>query len=180
MNRLISVSTPDDIFPAYRDTPIGNLLTYHNLNGCLDSYSEAQVLISMCMDNRVRLRIPDNFAYILRAGGATLRYSEFKVSYATAIGGINSIAIIGHNNCGMMNLMSRKELFVQGLVEKAGWDRQVAEGHFLHYAPMFETGNEIDFVLSEAKRTRSRYPKTQVAPLLYQMEDNLLYLIQEP
>lgn len=179
MNRLVSVSTADDIFPGYRDTPVGFLLEYHNLNCSLDSYSKARMLISMCMDNRKRLRIPDNFAYIIRTGGANLRYSEFNVSYAIAVGGVNSIAIIGHNNCGMVNLISRKESFVQGLVEKAGWDRQWAEEHFMHFAPMFEIGNEIDFVLSEVKRLRLRYPKTQVAPLLYQVEDNLLYLIRE-
>jgi carbonic anhydrase len=44
---------------------------------------------------------------------------------------------------------------------------------------MFEIGNEIDFVLSEAKRLRTRYPKVQVAPLLYKVEDNLLYQINE-
>jgi len=180
MNRLISISTADDIIPKYRETPVGLLLAYHNLNRSLDGYASARILISMCMDHRVRLRIPDNFAYILRTGGANLMYSEFKVSYAIAVGGVNSIAIIGHNNCGMMNLMARKESFVQGLVENAGWDSQEAEDHFMHFAPMFEIGNEIDFVLSEAKRLRVRYPKTQVTPLLYQVEDNLLYLIQEP
>ena len=40
----------------------------------------------MCMDNRKHLHIPDNFAFIIRSGGANLRYSEFKVSYAIAVG----------------------------------------------------------------------------------------------
>ena len=44
---------------------------------------------------------------------------------------------------------------------------------------MFEIGNEIDFVLSEVKRLRSDYPGVQVAPMLYRVEDNLLYLIRE-
>jgi carbonic anhydrase len=179
MNRLISVSTSDDISPEYRDTPIGLLLEYHNLNRAHDNYTQARLLIGMCMDNRKHLRIPDNFAYVIRTGGANLRYSEFKVSYAIAVGSVDSIALIGHNNCAMVNLMSRKEPFVQGLVEKAGWDSQWAEEHFMHYAPMFEIGNEIDFVLSEAKRLRLRYPKTEVVPLVYQVEDNLLYLIRK-
>ena len=34
----------------------------------------------MCMDNRKQLRLPDNFAYILRTGGGNIRYSEFKIS----------------------------------------------------------------------------------------------------
>jgi carbonic anhydrase len=179
MNRLIPVSTTADIFPEYRDTPVGLLLEYHNLNRPLVPYTQAQLLIGMCMDNRKHLRLPDNFAFIIRAGGANLRYSEFKVSYAIAVGGVKSIALIGHNHCGMVNLMSKKEIFIRGLVEQAGWERQWAEEHFLHFAPMFEIGNEIDFVLSEAKRLRLRYPRIQIAPLLYRVENNLLYLIKE-
>jgi carbonic anhydrase len=131
------------------------------------------------MDNRKHLHIPDNFAFIIRAGGANLRYSEFKVSYAIGVGGVRCLALIGHNQCGMVNLAARKEQFVRGLVETAGWGQKSAEEHFLQFAPMFEIGNEIDFVLSEVRRLRLRYPKILVAPLLYRVEDNLLYLIQE-
>ena len=179
MNRLVSIKTIDDIFPEYRQTPVGELLAYHNLNQPFASYTRAQLLIGMCMDNRKHLQIPDNFAYIIRAGGANLRYSEFKVSYAIAVGGVKAIALIGHTQCGMVNLIARRELFIQGLVDNAGWEREWAEQHFMHFAPMFEIGNEVDFVLSEAKRLRLRYPKIQVAPLMYQVEDNLLYLVRE-
>jgi carbonic anhydrase len=179
MNRLVAVSTVDDIYPEYRNTPIGFLLEYHNLDRPLDPYTSAQLLIGMCMDNRKHLRIPDNFAFIIRAGGANLRYSEFKVSYAIAVGGVIAIALIGHTQCGMVNLMARRDQFIQGLVDNAGWSRDWAEEHFMHFAPMFEIGNEVDFVLSEAKRLRLRYPKIQVAPLMYRVEDNLLYLLKE-
>jgi len=131
------------------------------------------------MDNRKHLHIPDNFAFIIRSGGGNLRYSEFKVSYAIAIGGVMNIALIAHNHCGMVNLFSRKKAFVQGLVEKAGWNPEWAEEHFMNFAPMFEIGNEIDFVIIEAKRLRLRYPKICIAPLFYRIEDNLLYLIKE-
>jgi len=179
MKRLIPVSMKNEIFPEYRNTPIELLLEYHNLGTDYGTYSQAQLLIGMCMDNRKHLHIPDNFAYIIRAGGANLRYSEFKVSYAIAVGGVKCIALIGHNQCGMVNLAARKEAFIQGLIENAGWEPESAEQHFLHFAPMFEIGNEVDFVLSEAKRLRLRYPKIQVAPLLYKVEDNLLYQIRE-
>src|SRR5512135_2079146 len=96
MNRLIAVKTTEDIFPEYRDTPVGYLLEYHNLHRQFDTYLKAQILIGMCMDNRKHLRIPDNFAYIIRAGGANLRYSEFKVSYAIAVGNVRCIALLGH------------------------------------------------------------------------------------
>jgi carbonic anhydrase len=179
MNRLISVLSKEDIFPEHRDTPVGNLLEYHNLNQEYETYTQAQLLIGMCMDNRKHLRIPDNFAYIIRAGGANLRYSEFKVSYAIAVGGVQHLALIGHTHCGMVNLMARRAAFIDGLVTNAGWERDFAEEHFNNYAPMFEIGNEIDFVLSEAQRLRLRYPKIQVAPLMYKVEDNLLYQVRE-
>ena len=131
------------------------------------------------MDNRKHLTIPDNFAYIIRSGGGNLRYSEFKVSYAISVGEVKAIALIAHNNCGMVNLYSRKTEFINGLVNNGGWERTWAEEHFLHFAPMYEIGNEIDFVLSEAKRIRLRYPKISVAPLYYKLEDNKLYMIQE-
>lgn len=179
MNRLVSVSKSEDIFPAYRDTPIGQLLEYHNLQRAYDSYSRAQMLIGMCMDNRKHLHIPDNFAYIIRAGGANLRHSEFKVSYAIAVGGARAIALIGHDQCGMVNLEERRELFVSGLVENAGWDRTRAEEHFEQFAPTFEIENEVDFVLSEAVRLRGLYPKIQVAPMIYLVGDGLLYQVPE-
>jgi carbonic anhydrase len=179
MDRLSPVKLKEDIFPQYRDTPVGHLLAYHNLNREYETYTQAQLLVGMCMDHRKHLHIPDNFSYIIRAGGANLRHSEFKVSYAIAVGGVKSIALIGHNNCGMVNLVERREKFIQGLVENAGWEKDKAEQHFNQFAPMFEIENEIDFILSETQRLRLRYPKIQVAPLLYIVEDNLLYQIKE-
>jgi carbonic anhydrase len=179
MNRLLSIASPVDIPEQYRDTPVGRLLEYHNLGRPHDAYTNAQMLIGMCMDNRKHLHIPDNFAYIIRTGGANLRYSEFKVSYAIGVGGVRCLVLIGHNNCGMVNLIARKDQFVQGLMDAAGWQPESAEEHFFHFAAMFEIGNEVDFTLSEVKRLRLRYPRILVAPLLYRVEDNLLYLIDE-
>lgn len=177
--KLISITSQEDIPEKYKNTSIGSLLEYHNLNKPHDSYANAQLLIGMCMDNRKHLHIPDNFAFIIRAGGANLRYSEFKVSYAIGIAHVPCIALIGHNNCGMVNLNSRKDQFIKGLTEVAGWEEKAAEEHFFHFAPMFEISNEINFILSEVKRLRLKYPKILIAPLLYRVEDNLLYLIQE-
>jgi carbonic anhydrase len=127
MQRLRTVASVQDIPADYQGTPLGLLLEYHNLQRALDAYTQAQLLIGMCMDHRKQLRIPENFAYILRAGGANLRYSEFKVSYAIAVGGVGHIALIGHTNCGMVNLMARRETFIERLVERAGWDQEWAE-----------------------------------------------------
>lgn len=179
MNRLISVANKQDIPVNYQNTPIGLLLEYHNLNLNFETYSNAQLLIGMCMDNRKHLHIPDNFAFIIRTGGANLRYSEFKVSFAIAVGGVTHIALIGHSNCGMVNLASKKIQFIEKLSENGGWTLEQAEEHFNNYAPMFEINNEIDFILSETSRLRLRYPKVLIAPMYYKVEDNLLYLIRE-
>ena len=179
MEKLLAITSTDDILPEYRQTPVGQLLEYHNLNRPPDVYDKARLLIGMCMDNRKHLHIPDNFAFIIRSGGANLRYSEFKVSYAIGVGKVSHIALIGHNNCGMVNLISRKNEFIDGLVTSAGWERDRAEEHFFHFAPMFEIGSETDFILSETKRLRLRYPKIMIAPLFYLVEDSKLYFIKE-
>ncbi len=179
MNDLIPIRNEEDIPLRYRDTPIGRLLRYNNLNAPLDTYTNAELLVGMCMDHRKHLRIPDNFSYIIRSGGANLRFSEFKVSYAIAVGGAKAIALIGHDHCGMVNLAARKDVFIDNLVADAGWTREQAEHQFESFAPLFEIGNEIDFVRSEVIRLRKTYPKILVAPLLYLVEDNQLYLISE-
>ncbi|WP_321321810.1 carbonic anhydrase [Labilibaculum sp.] len=179
MNRLLPVNCIEDILPEYRHTPIGLLLEFHNLKLPFATYTEAQLLVGMCMDNRKHLHIPENFSYIIRSGGANLRYSEFKVSYAISVGKIKHIALIGHDNCGMVNLHSRKDEFIRGLVGTAGWTAERAEEHFTNFAPMFEIGNEIEFVVTEAKRLRVKYPKITVAPLFYHVETNRLSIVEE-
>lgn len=176
-HKIKPIIAKKDIPQAYRHTPIGSLFEYHNLKRPFDSYNQAKILIGMCMDNRKHLHIPDNFAYIIRSGGANLRYSEFKVSYAIAVGGVKHIALIAHNHCAMVNLIARKKEFIEGLVSRAGWTRQAAEEHFMNLALMHEIGDEIDFILSESARLKKRYPKIMVAPLYYRVEDNLLYCI---
>jgi carbonic anhydrase len=179
MNNLVPVNSKEDILMEYLNTPVGLLFEYHNLNRPYDSFDTAQLLVGMCMDNRKQLHIPENFAYIIRSGGANLRYSEFKVSYAISVGRVSHIVLIGHNNCGMVNLVARQSDFVRGLIENAGWEKDKAEEHFMHFAPMFEIGNEVDFILGETKRLRLRYPKVTIAPLYYVVDDNKLYFISE-
>ncbi|HEX5625432.1 MAG TPA: carbonic anhydrase [Saprospiraceae bacterium] len=176
---LLKMSHTSQIPEVYQNTPIGDLIEYHNLGKPFAQYQRAEMLIGMCMDNRKHLNIPDNFSYIIRSGGANLRYSEFRVSYAIGVGDVQHLALIGHNNCGMVNLMARKELFIDGLIRNAGWTKEEAEDHFYHYEPIHEIGNEVHFILSETKRLRLRYPKIMIAPFMYLVEDNLLYLVPE-
>lgn len=179
MKSVVDIRSEADIPERWRATPIGALLRYHDLGAALPKRAEKpELLIGMCMDSRKHLRIPDNFAFILRTGGANMRLSEFRVSYAIAVGGVRAIALIGHTNCGMSGLSARRELFIAGLVE-VGWSRAAAEEHFDRFAPQHEIGPEGDFMRSEARRLRALYPKVEVAPLLYRIEDNAVALLPE-
>ena len=78
----------------------------------------------------------------------------------------------------MVKLSSKYNAFVRGMIDVAGWDEQRAKDYFFQYAPFFEIEDEVEFVLLEAQRLRDRYPKVRVVPLLYKVEDGLLYQIK--
>jgi carbonic anhydrase len=178
-DRLTSVLRETDILPAWRQTPIGDLLRYHNLCVPPRTYRRAELLIGMCMDNRKMLRIPDHFAFILRAGGANLRRMEFKISFAIGVGGACAIALIGHSDCGMVGLSSRRQSFIEGLVRNGGWTPEDAAAHFDRHQAEFGIDDPATFVCDEAARLRQRYPRVVVAPLFYTVEDGHLHQLRE-
>jgi len=178
MTRVIAVDDPDDILPAYRDTPVGLLLEYHDLGRALHPAPSRQLLIGMCMDSRKTLRVPDDFAFVLRTAGANMRDNEFRISYAIAVGGVRTIALIAHTDCGMRRVATLHDEFVGGLVEHAGWDEARAERLFAEGVPKFGISDEVDFVMDEVARLRELYPKITVVPLLYRVEDDRLYQLE--
>lgn len=178
-SRLKAVNSLSDIPKALRGTPVGELLRYHNLGEPFRNYDRARLLVCMCMDNRKQLRLPDNFAYILRTGGGNIRHGEFKMSYAIGVGGVRCAVMIAHDNCGMANLFSKKETFVKGMMKNAGWPRKKAQDYFATYAPLFEIGDEIDFTVAEARRLNFKYPKVRVVPMYYCLADGKLWLIKK-
>ena len=179
MPEIIPVNYRDDILPEYRGTPVELLLEYHNLGRAIGSTPSPQLLIGMCMDSRKSLRIPNDFAFVLRTAGANMRDNEFRISYAIAVGGVRTIVLIAHTDCGMARLDQSRERFVNGLMEAAGWDEARAEKHFEDSAPKFGMRDEVDFVLKEAARLRAIYPRIAIVPLLYRVEDDLLYQLRE-
>lgn len=176
---VIPVTSAEDVLPEYADTPIGSLLRYHNLGQPLPpAYGKPVLLVGMCMDHRKVLMIPDEFAYVLRSAGANLRDSSFEISYAVAVGGVSTIALLGHTDCGMVQVTRKRDSFVRGLVERAGWDAGKAERHFDRFAHRYEIGDAIEFAVAEAKRLRRQYPRLLVAPLLYTVEDDRIVQIR--
>jgi carbonic anhydrase len=178
MHDILPVTKPADILPIYRGTPVAALLEYHNLGRALDPVPKPELLIGMCMDSRKTLRIPNDFAFVLRTAGANMRDNEFRISYAIAVGGVRTIVLIAHTDCGMARLEQRRAQFIDGMVASAGWDRARAERHFAESAPKFGIRDEVDFVLQEADRLCAIYPRIRVAPLLYKVDDDLLYQLR--
>ena len=176
---LLPVHDRGHIVPRYRDTPIADLLAYHSLASPHRAYDQAELLVGMCMDHRQRLRIPDGVAYIMRVGGARILRLEFQISFAIAIGGVQAIAVVGHDQCGMVNLGARRQAFIRGLITKAGWSRRKAESHFDSLAEQFEIGDATVSILREAAQLRQKYPAVAVAPLMYRLSDGLLYQVDE-
>src|SRR3982751_1352260 len=127
MPEIISANYLEEILPEYRDTPVGRLLEYHNLGRAMAANLTPQLLIGMCMDSRKSLRIPNDFAFVLRTAGANMRDNEFRISYAIAVGGVHTIVLIAHTDCGMAALAKRHDQFIEGVVANAGLARPRAE-----------------------------------------------------
>lgn len=178
MTDILPVNYRSDILPEYHGTPVGLLLEYHNLGRAQGSGPGRQLLIGMCMDSRKSLRIPPDFAYVLRTAGANMRDNEFRISFAIALGGVGTMVLIAHTDCGMARVARQRDDFVRGLVERAGWDEARAERHFAEGVAKFSIDNEVDFVMREVERLRGLYPKITVVPLLYRVEDDLLYQLK--
>jgi carbonic anhydrase len=176
---IIPVNYRDDILPEYRGTPVESLLEYHNLGRAIGTTAAPQMLIGMCMDSRKSLRIPNDFAFVLRTAGPNMRDNEFRISYAISVGGVRTIVLIAHTDCGMAKLDQSRERFIQGLMDAAGWDEPRAVKHFEDSAPKFGIRDEVDFVLKEAARLRAIYPRIKIVPLLYRVEDDLLYQLKD-
>ena len=131
------------------------------------------------MDHRLRLRIPERFAYVMRVGGARLCMLEFHISFVIAVGRVRALAIVGHDKCGMANLAARRAEFVRGMIKHAGWGRYRAANHFDSLALKFEIGDATEFVCREVVHLRQQYPTVVVAPLMYRVSDGMLYQVDE-
>lgn len=131
------------------------------------------------MDNRIMLRFPDNFAFVIRSGGASMKHHEFHISYALAVGKIAHIALITHTKCGMVAVSNQQESFVSGLVGIAGWQSVMAEQYYASAVIDNAISHEIDFTLHQTQHLREKFPKITIDPLLYDVDDHLLYGIRE-
>jgi len=175
MTKTVDVEAIEDILPQYRGTPIEWLFRYHNLGEPQpDSTGSPHLFIAMCMDNRKSLDLPKEFAYVLRTAGARLRGNEFELTFAIAVGGVSTVALIGHTDCRMATVLEKREAFIAGLVERTGIHPGRAARHFDASAPTYAISSPIESIVEQAAAVHRYLPGILVAPLLYRVEDDRL------
>jgi carbonic anhydrase len=181
MPKLVEVNSPDDILDVYRGTAVEELLRYHNLREPMPTRSGTpKMFVSMCIDFRKFLLIPNEFAYIMRTAGARLRGNEFELLYAVAVGGVSNIVLMGHTDCGMTRVMNQRDQFVAGLGERAGVDEEEAGDIFDELAPGYAIADPVYAMVKEARKLRRKLHGVLIAPLLFNVENDRLIQILEP
>lgn len=174
---MILIDKPELIPLEFRNTPIEKLIQYHNFGIPFEQYDKPQLLIGTCMDFRINLRIPDKFAFIIRNGGASLKHNDFQIAFALSVGGCQSIAVIGHTDCGMVNLPSKQDLFVEGMANRLNYEPSNADLFFRTKSPENEIYNEMEFTKKQAEQLKEKYPNIPIIAMIYEVKDNLLYHI---
>lgn len=163
------------------ETPIEDLLLFHNEKKSVPSgYDNPQLLISLCMDQRISLNLPRGFAFTLRTPGSRLQGLEFAVSYAIAMAEVRTLAVIGHTDCAMTKVQDLKERFVKQLDDwHDQWDAQDALKHFEQWAPVFYIKDMKEHIRSQVAWISKIFPDLLVAPLIYRVEDHHLVLLED-
>jgi carbonic anhydrase len=179
--KLIETNTPDDILPVYRGTPVEDLLRYHNMGKALPADNTTpKMFVAMCIDFRKFLVIPNDYAFIMRTAGARLKGNEFELLYAIAVGGVSTVVLIGHTDCGMTRVLNQREQFVSGLGQRAGVAPDKAEELFDTYASGYAIEDPVKAMVAQAIDLRGLLNDVMLAPLLYRVSDNRLVQILEP
>jgi len=176
---MIAVHESTDILPAYRATPLAELLAAHNLGTPPAIRHDPDLLIVTCMDHRIRLDIPECFAFVLRVAGANADPVAFNVSFAVSVAGVKAIAVIGHDDCAMQDLHSKRDEFVSGLQQRCRWSRERVEEHFDAGAKRFAIADSAEATWHQAKRLQELYPGVDVAPFFFRADDATLLQVVE-
>lgn len=179
MSRLIAVDNPNNIPPALQGTPIEDLLKCQNFYEVENTSSnQAELVIGMCIDYRKHLHTPKNCAYIIRRTGANMQDSEFSIAIALS-SGVKYMALVVHNQCVMSDPHSKRERFIEALVNEHEWGKNEASQFFDQHATSREIDDAINFSLQESARLQALFSGLRVVPLLYKVDDDRLYLIRD-
>ncbi|AFV76085.1 hypothetical protein YIM1640_14600 [Thermus oshimai] len=147
--------------------PIALLLESHNEGRSFPPLAKPELLLVTCMDHRIALRLPENFAFVLRTGGANPDPVEPYLVYALARTGVRTVALVGHTDCAM----SRPDL--EAL-------RTLPQGLEALYRPRIAglaVGDPAAFVVRKARELEARLG-VRAVPLLYRVEDHRLLRLE--
>jgi SulP family sulfate permease len=177
-SRLRAVTSEEDIPEFLRPTPISGVLKSQNLL-TVDSVPNDSVnlILGMCMDYRKQIQLPGNCAYIIRSPGANMKESELGIALAVAAG-IRHMALITHNNCLMTDPFANRDAVIRSLVDECGWNHDDATNLFDRKAHADSIGDPIAFAIAESARLEALFRGLTVVPLLYSVDDDRLYLIE--
>jgi carbonic anhydrase len=173
-DHLLELNTREEIPQQWRNTPIESFILSQNCGWPIQTSGKPELLIGTCIEFRYALPIPRMFAYVIRRASGRLIGSEFSVAYTIARG-VEHIAIVGHNDCGMSQLNQMAPHVVDALADQ-GWSRHTAQHYVDTQAKRLAISNELDTLKEEYKRLRKIFPKMKIAPLFVCLYDGKLRL----
>lgn len=147
------------------------LLRSHNGGEAFAPFPVPRLVLLTCMDFRIRLRLPENFAFVLRTGGARGGPVETELAFALGRCGIDEVAVIGHTDCAMR---APDPAVYEPL--HLGEARTDALKEALGRAAVHD---EVAFTTAEAERL-SRSLGVRAAPFLYDVRTHLLRDLSAP
>lgn len=150
--------------------PIQTLLQSHNHGVSFPPFAQPALAVVTCMDFRIQLRMPENFAFVLRTGGANPEPVEAYLAFSVARMGIQVAALIGHTDCAMqypdpyaLNQLPTEDEYIRR------YRAQIAA---------LAIGEVVPFTRQKAQILAGRLG-IPVIPLLYHVENHYLQCLGE-
>ncbi len=147
------------------------LLQSHNHQVAFAPFTRPALAVVTCMDFRIRLRMPENFAFVLRTGGANPEPVEAYLAFSVARMGIGAIALISHTDCAMqypdpyvLNNLPTDEALIR---------------HYRAQIADLAIGEVVPFTQQKARMLAGRLG-IPVVPLLYHVENHWLECLEAP
>jgi carbonic anhydrase len=174
----VPVEKHEDILPRYRGSAVETFLAAHALGVAPAVTDRPELVVLTCMDARVVLNLPVNFAFQLRTAGATPQSVVPAIAFAITTMRIDAICIMGHTDCAMTRIDPERTRFVEGLVDEHGWQPTDA----LEELELLEKACAVDDPLlatwRHCRHLAGLFPACLIAPLLHRVEDGRVLQIE--
>lgn len=177
--KLISILKAADIPNNLISTPFEVLLQSHNLEHIYNSFEKPKLIILTCIDYRINLHLPENFAYIIRLAGANVDNSEFSLLFSLAYSGIKYVAVLHHTDCAMSKLQAIEDKIFAGLTKNLKMTSEKAKSYIKNNFPNYKLNNEILSATTTANKLTKSYSEVKFLPLIYNVENQKIYIIKD-